>query len=234
MTDGSGTPRSVLVAGGTGALGVAVVERLLRANLRVVVPWVVPDERDRAQQQFHGRELELVHADLFDPEAVDRVVTAVSDLAAVVNLVGGYQAGAKVHESKLEDFEAMLRLNLRPTYLLARAAMPVLIRNGGGAFIAVSARAAFEPFPGAAGYITSKAAVATFVRALDVEYRRGGVRCNAIVPSIIDTPANRASQPDADVTHWVQPADIANVVHFLVSSESAATTGAAIPVFGTS
>lgn len=225
---------SVLVAGGTGALGTAVVERLLGAGRPVVATWVDQSEADRARELFAGRDVQLVQADLFDDAAVDRVVRDVPGLNAVVNLVGGYHAGAYVQDSDPEDFDRMLRLNLRPTFLLARAAMPVLLGNGGGAFVAVSARAAFEPFPGAAGYITAKAGVVALVRALDAEYRGDGIRCNVIVPSIIDTPANRAAQPDADVTGWVSPAAIADVVHFLVSPESTAVTGAAVPVFGTS
>ena len=88
-----------------------------------------------------------------------------------------------------------MRLNLTPAFLLARAAMPRLVERGGGAFVCVSARAALRPFPGAAGYVTSKAAVLAFVKALDAEYRDDGVRCNAVLPSVIDTPANREGCP---------------------------------------
>jgi NAD(P)-dependent dehydrogenase (short-subunit alcohol dehydrogenase family) len=125
-----------------------------------------------------------------------------------------------------------MRLNLRPNVLLARAAMPRFVRRGGGAFVAVSARPALRPFPGAAPYIVSKAAVLSFVQTLDAEYRQDGIRANAVLPSVIDTPANRAAQPDADYSKWVAPAEIAKVVRFLVSSESAPTSGAAIPVYG--
>jgi NAD(P)-dependent dehydrogenase (short-subunit alcohol dehydrogenase family) len=96
----------------------------------------------------------------------------------------------------------------------------------------VSARAALRPFAGAAGYVTAKAAVLAFIQALDADYRSKGVRANAILPSTIDTPANRAGQPDADFSKWVAPADIAKVVRHLVSDDSAVTTGAAIPVYG--
>jgi NAD(P)-dependent dehydrogenase (short-subunit alcohol dehydrogenase family) len=126
----------------------------------------------------------------------------------------------------------MMRLNLTPAFNLARAAMPRLIERGGGPFVAVSARPALRPFPGAAGYITAKAAVLAFVRALDADYRSKGIRANAILPSVIDTPANRADQPDADYSKWVQPSEIARVVRFLVSDEAAVVTGGAIPVYG--
>jgi NAD(P)-dependent dehydrogenase (short-subunit alcohol dehydrogenase family) len=140
--------------------------------------------------------------------------------------------GPLVHETSWEDFDKLLRLNLAPAFNLARAAMPRLVERGGGAFIAVSARAALRPFAGAAAYVTAKAAVLAFVQALDADYRSKGVRANAILPSTIDTPANRASEPDADFSKWVAPADIAKVVRHLVSDDSAVTTGAAIPVYG--
>jgi NAD(P)-dependent dehydrogenase (short-subunit alcohol dehydrogenase family) len=125
-----------------------------------------------------------------------------------------------------------MRLNLTPAFLLARAAMPRLMERGGGAFVCVSARTALRPYPGGGAYSVAKAAVLALVTALDVEYRREGVRCNAVLPSVIDTPANRAGQPDADYSKWVQPEEIAKVVRFLVSPESGVISGAAVPVYG--
>jgi NAD(P)-dependent dehydrogenase (short-subunit alcohol dehydrogenase family) len=219
---------AVLVAGGTGALGTAVVRELVDAGYSVVATWIVPEERER----LASLAVELVEADLFDAAAAERAVAVVDDLEAVVNLVGGFSAGQRVHETDPEDFERMIRLNLTPAFMLARAAMPRMVDRGGGAFVGVSARPALRPFAGAAGYITGKAAVLAFIQALDAEYRDGGVRCNAILPSVIDTPANRAAQPDADWSRWVPPEEIAKVVRFLVSEESAPTSGAAIPVYG--
>ena len=170
--------------------------------------------------------------DLFDPDATTDTVAGVEDLGAVVNLVGGYSEGGRVHETDPELLEKMLRLNVRPAFLLARAAMPRFIEAGGGAFVAVSARAALRPFSGASAYITAKAAVLGLVQALDAEYRQDGIRCNAILPSVIDTPANRRGQPDADHSKWVAPAEIAAVIRFLCSEESTAITGGEIPVYG--
>jgi NAD(P)-dependent dehydrogenase (short-subunit alcohol dehydrogenase family) len=226
--------RSVLVTGGTGALGSAVVGVLLEAGWRVVVPWIQPEERERVAER---EGLVLVEADLFDEEAVGRAVEEAArdpsaPLRAVANLVGGYAGGSRVHETSIEDFERQFQLNLRPTYLVTQAALPHLIASGGGSVVCVSTRAAVQPFSGAAGYIASKAAVIAFARALAVEYRNEGVRCNAILPSVIDTPANRASQPDADHSRWVSPAEIARVVLFLCSEDSTPISGAAIPVYG--
>ena len=172
---------AVLVAGGTGALGAAVLHTLLESGYPVTATWVVEAERERVESDFEGRAgLTLVQADLMDPEAVDEAVGGVERLGAMVNLVGGFSMPGKVHESDIEDFDNQLKLNLRPGFLLARAGMPRLIANGGGAYVGVSARPALQPFAGAAGYITAKAGVLAFIRALDAEYRGDGVRCNAI------------------------------------------------------
>jgi NAD(P)-dependent dehydrogenase (short-subunit alcohol dehydrogenase family) len=226
--------RTVLVTGGTGALGGAVVDAFLDAGWRVVCTWVLPSERERMGDRDG---LELIEADLFHEEQVTAAVrqAAATDgapLRAVANLVGGYLAGPRVAETTLEQFEGQLKLNLRPTFLVTRAALPALVEAGGGGIVCMSARAAERPFGGAAAYASSKAAVRTFAQAVGVEYRDDGVRCNAVLPSVIDTPANRAAEPDADHSSWVQPTEIARVVLFLCSEDSAPVSGAAIPVYG--
>ena len=219
---------TVLVAGGTGYLGNAVVRELIGSGYDVAATWVIERERERLESE----PVELIEADLFDADQVDAAIAAVSELEAVVNLVGGFSDGPRVHETDPDEFERMLRLNVIPGFLLARAAMPRMMERGGGAFVGVSARPALRPFAGAAGYISSKAAVLALVQALDAEYKGDGIRCNAILPSVIDTPANRESMPDADHAKWVPPEQIAKVVRFLVSEDSAATSGAAVPVYG--
>jgi NAD(P)-dependent dehydrogenase (short-subunit alcohol dehydrogenase family) len=219
---------AVLVAGGTGYLGNAVVRELIGSGYDVAATWVVERERERLESE----PVELIEADLFDADQVGAAISKVEDLEAVVNLVGGFSDGPRVHETDPEDFEHMLRLNVMPGFQLARAAMPHLIDRGGGAFVGVSARPALRPYAGAAGYISSKAAVLAFVQALDAEYKSDGIRCNAILPSVIDTPANRKAMPNADHSKWVPPEQIAKVVRFLVSDESAPTSGAAVPVYG--
>jgi len=225
--------RGVLVAGGTGALGAGVLRALLEGGHPVTATWVVDRERERVESEFAEAEgLALVQADLMEPEGAEAAVVATPDLGAVVNLVGGFSSGPRAHETDLEEYERMLRLNLRPGVLLARAAVPRLLEAGGGAYVGVSARPALRPFPGASAYVTAKAAVLAFVQALDADYRADGIRCNAILPSVIDTPANRAATPDADFSKWVPPDEIGRVVRFLVSDESAPASGAAIPVYG--
>jgi NAD(P)-dependent dehydrogenase (short-subunit alcohol dehydrogenase family) len=226
--------RTVIVTGGTGGLGVAVVQAFLDAGWRTVVPWVAEHELDRVPER---EGLELVQADLFDDGAVRSVVATATGyggapLRAVVNLVGGFSAPGKVAEAPIDDFELQFRLNLRPLYLIAAAAIPHLVAAEGGTIVAVSSRAALRPFAGAAGYCSSKAAVLALVACLDAEYKDNGVRVNAVVPSVIDTPGNRAAQPDADTSKWVRPGQIAQTILYLASDASSATSGAAVPVYG--
>ena len=221
---------TALVTGGTGGLGVAVVEALLARGTRVVVPWVAERELERLPERDG---LELVEADLFEPDAVAAVFEQAAsrgDLRWVANLVGGFAMGQRVADTPIEAFEEQLRLNLRPTYLVTSAAYPHIKQAGGGAIVCVSSRAALKPFAGAAGYCASKAAVATFAAVVAEEGKADGVRCNAVLPSVIETPANRNDMgPDAEM---VPPSDIASVVRFLLSDESAPTSGAQIPVYG--
>lgn len=219
------------MTGAAGALGSAVAAEFLEGGWRVVgavrpgsagrlAPGVVPAE-----------------ADLADPAAVGAVaqVTAADPAAppqAVVNLVGGFAAGGRVHETPVTELEAMLELNLRPTYLVTSAMLPHLVTAGGGAIVCVSSRAALHPFPGASGYITAKAALIGFAGAVAAEYARDGVRCNTVLPGLIDTPANRAGRADGDRTGLVPPARIARVISFLAGDDSAPTTGATVPVHG--
>jgi NAD(P)-dependent dehydrogenase (short-subunit alcohol dehydrogenase family) len=222
--------RSVVVTGGTGGLGAAVTRSFLDAGDRVVVPWLVEQELERVEE--HER-LTLVQADLMDAGAAPEVVAAAGDeLGALVNLVGGFAQAGRVHETPVDDFDKQLRLNLRPTYLMCAAAVPRLLAAGGGAIVCVSSRAAVSPFAGAAGYITAKAAVLAFVDVLHAEYKDDGIRANAIMPSTIDTPANRKAMPKADFDTWVKPEEIARVVRFLCSDDAAVTSGGHVPVYG--
>ncbi len=221
---------TAIVTGGTGGLGSAVVAKLLDDGWRVVVPWIAERELERVDE--HER-LELIRADLFEAGAVGEVVAAAqSPLRGVVNLVGGFAMGGRVHETDIEEFERQFLLNLRPTYLVTQAAVPRLLEAGGGSIVCVGTRAALQPFKGAAGYISSKAAVIAFAQAVAAEYRDEGIRCNAILPSVIDTPANRESMPKADHAKWVKPAEIAGVISHLLSEASAPISGAALPVYG--
>lgn len=208
--------------------------RLLDDGWRVVVPWIAEHELERIERRPG---LELVRADVTDAAEVQTIVSAAAasdgaPLGGLVNLVGGFAMGGRVDETPVDEFEKQFRLNLRPTYLMTQAALKEMLANGGGAIVCVGTRAALQPFKGAAGYIASKAAVIAFSQAVAVEYKDDAIRCNVILPSVIDTPANRASMPNADHARWVKPAEIATVISHLLSPEAAVTSGATIPVYG--
>lgn len=222
--------RSVIVAGGTGVLGSAVTAEFLAAGWRVVVP-------GRSETSLaalgSGDTLHTVVADLTDPADAARVAElAVADaeapLRAVINLVGGFAMGGRLHETPIEEFDQQLRLNLRSTYLITQAALPHLIEGGGGAIVCTSSRTALKPLRGASGYGVAKAAVLSLVDNLATEYAADGIRVNAIVPSVIDTPTNRKAMPKADTSTWTPPAKIASVIRFLCEND--AISGAHLPV----
>ena len=224
-----------IVTGGTGGLGQAVVEELLDAGAQVVTTWLVEAEMEAAEAAFGDREgLTLVEANLLEDGADTAVAAAnkLGPLTSLVNLVGGFAAGPRLHEAEPAELEKMLALNLTTAVNAARAAIPAMLDGDGGAIVCVGTKVAYQPFSGGAAYAISKSAVLALVRSLDVEYREDGIRANAIVPNVIDTPANRESMPDADHSKWVQPAEIARVIRFLCSADSSPVTGAAIPVYG--
>ncbi|BCJ44812.1 short-chain dehydrogenase [Actinoplanes ianthinogenes] len=222
---------TALVTGGTGGLGAATIAAFLDAGWRVVAP-ARPGSVDRLPTGVVA-----VPADLTDPAGATAAAEAAAGdpdapLKAVVNLVGGYAGSGLIADTPVQEFEAMLTANLRPTYLTTAAALPHLVAAGGGAVVCVSSRAAVAPFPGAAGYIASKAAVLAFAATVAVEYKKQGVRCNTVLPSVIDTPGNRDAMPDADRSRWVDPAEIAGTILFLASDAAASISGAQIPVYG--
>ncbi len=137
-----------------------------------------------------------------------------------------------MHESPVSDLQDQLRVNLEPAWLVSGAALPAMLAAGEGAIVCVSSRTALQPFSGGAAYAVAKAAVLAFVDALHVEYVQDGIRTNAVLPSIIDTPANRASMPDADPATWVTAAQIAATIAALCGPQTAATSGAHVPVYG--
>jgi NAD(P)-dependent dehydrogenase (short-subunit alcohol dehydrogenase family) len=220
---------TALITGGTGGLGVSVVEAFLADGWRVVVPDILPGPHDRLPDAA-----ETIQADLTDPDDVARVVRLASrdddqPMRALANLVGGFRADQPVADTPLAEFEALFTLNLRPTYLVTQFALPRLVAAGGGGIVCVSAQTALQPWAGGAGYAASKAAVLAFARVVAKEHAHQGVRCNVIAPTMIDTPANRAANPDA-IDKLVPPERIAKTIRFLCSDESAAVNGEVLTV----
>jgi NAD(P)-dependent dehydrogenase (short-subunit alcohol dehydrogenase family) len=226
--------RSVVVTGGTGALGSAVVEAFLGAGDRVVVPWILPGEAERARAAWadalrDGR-ARLVEADVSDEAGAARAVLAAGDVEVLVNGVGGFAGGTPVDATGLDVWDRLYRMNLRTAAACSRAALPRMRARRRGVVVNVASQAAFAPPAGLAAYAASKAGVVALTRALQEEVAREGIRVHAVVPSTIDTPANRAAMPDADRSTWTPPASIAGVVLWLASDAASTVRGALVPV----
>lgn len=234
MLNTEGAGRAVLVTGGTGGLGRGVTAQLVDAGYRTLVTWVVAAEADAARTAF-GDTVELVRLDVADQDQVTALAAQVDGeggLWGLVHLVGGFLAGRPVVEMGLEEWDRMMALNARSFAGLLRAFLPGMVDRGAGRVVGVGTRAALMPFAGGSAYAASKAALLALMHAASEEVKHDGVCVNAIIPSVIDTPGNRAAMPDADHERWVDPEDLGAVVRFLCSDASRAITGAAIPVYG--
>ena len=226
---------ALIVTGGTGGLGQGVCRELLAAGHPLVVTWVVDAERDRLAELFAGSALELRRVDVLDAEAMTALageVEAGAGLAGLIHLVGAYHDGDPVATLDLQAWDRQVELNLRSLAVAMRAVMPALVRAGEGRIVAVSTRAAVRPFAGASAYAASKAGVIAAIAAAAEEVKDQGVTVNCVLPSVIDTPGNRAAMPDADPSRWVRPEEIGAVIRFLCSPDAGAVSGAAIPVYG--
>jgi len=227
-------PRSVIVTGGTGALGQAVVAAFLDAGDRVVVPWIAKSERDglaaaQAQALAQGR-LILVEADVADESGAATALRAAPDLEVLVNGVGGFGGGTPVHETDLELWDRMYRVNVRTAVAMTRAALPGMLARGRGCVLSIAAQAALTRPAGIAAYSAAKSAILVLTETTQREVAARGVRLNAVAPTTIDTPANRAAMPDADPSTWSPPARIAEVLLWLASPAATSVRGATVPV----
>ena len=167
-------------------------------------------------------------------EFVGGVLTRHGRVDALVNTVGGYAGGVKLWDLETKVFDAMLALNLRSGYALSRAVVPTMLTQKHGAIVNVAAKAAFDHGAGASAYAASKAAAVAMMDSLAADLKGTGVRVNSILPSIIDTAANRQAMPNADFAAWPKPEEIAQVILFLCSDSASVVHGAAVPVYGNS
>jgi NAD(P)-dependent dehydrogenase (short-subunit alcohol dehydrogenase family) len=230
----------IFVAGGTGGLGRAVSLGFLEEGANVVVTFRVQEELDSLKRAAgtKGTTLEGHLVDVTDEVAVrqliENIVRKHGQLDALVNAVGGYAGGTTLWELDTKVFDQMMALNLRSGYALSRAAVRAMLKKGRGAIVNVASKAAIDHAAGAAAYAASKAAALALLDSLAADLKGSGVRANTILPSIIDTEANRKAMPTADFSKWPKPADIARVILFLCSDDAKVIQGAAIPVYGDS
>lgn len=199
-----------------------------------MVPWIVPRERDALQTEeaaaIADDRVVLVEADVAEESGARAVIAALPSAEILVNGVGGFAGGTPLHETDLEVWDRMLRMNLRTAVAMSRAALPGMLTRKHGVIVNIASRAAIDRPAGLAAYSASKSAIVSLTESLQREVQSQGVRVNAIVPTTIDTPANREAMPDADFTLWTPPARIADVIHFLASDAGSTVRGALVPV----
>lgn len=229
-------PRVAVVTGGAGALGQAIVLRLMADGATVAVPWIVPAERDRLQARVPAaerRRLITVECDATDAVAMQRFVEQVErdaeSVAVLVTAVGGFAGGALV-DTSVETWEQMLRLNLTSAFVAARAVVPGMLARAHGRVVTVASRAVVPPAAGFIAYTVSKAGVVALTQALAEETRGRGITVNSVLPSTMDTPANRAAMPDADPAKWTPVDSVAGAVAFLAREDSGHVTGALLAI----
>jgi len=216
----------ILLTGSRGGLGSVVTPILSGAGAKLIIV-------DRVLSQDIIDRRDGFRADVTNESEVTRVVVdtvrQAGRIDGLINLVGAFVPGSAV-DTDVAKWQTMLSLNVTSAFLLSRAVIPHMTARRSGRLIHIAARAALEPFPGAAAYLVAKAALVSLIRVLALELEGAGVTVNGILPGTIDTPANRESMPHADRSTWVKPESIAQVLVWLMSDETAAINGALIPV----
>lgn len=229
---------SVIITGGTGSLGRALAPRLVSRNCQLGVTYLLPEEAEafEAALQPDPEHVLLRRVDSTDAEALGTFVKDVADrsggLNALIALVGGWAGGRDVEDTDDLRFERMLDLNLRSTFYAVRAALPKLREAGRGRIITVASRAAVDHPAGQAAFNIAKAGVVALTKTVANELRGTEITANAVLPSVIDTPATREAMPYGDFVDWPTPDEIASVIDFLISDESSVINGATVPVYG--
>lgn len=223
----------VAITGGFGQLGLAAVQAALEAGAQVAA---LDRARSPADPATLGSALVLGDIDLADHDAavraLDQVVARFGSLDALVNIAGTFR-WETLEQGSLDTWDMLYRVNLRSAVSTSRAALPHLLKRGAGRIVNIGAgAAAAKAGTGMGAYTASKAGVAKLTESLAEELKDRGITVNAVLPSIIDTPANRADMPKADFSRWVAPRAIADVIVFLLSDQARAVTGALIPVSG--
>jgi NAD(P)-dependent dehydrogenase (short-subunit alcohol dehydrogenase family) len=231
----------VLVTGGTGGLGREVTMAFLEVGATLLVTYQVAEEFAAvvaAAQRIGAAPPAGARVDVTDEQAVKTFIAEIvakhGRLDMLVNTVGGYAGGRNLWEVDPGTYDKMLQLNVKAGFVLARAIVPQMIRQNRGWIVNIASKAAFDHAAGGALYAASKAAALALFDSLAAEVKPFHINVNSVLPSIIDTAANRTAIPDADFAKWPKPEEIARVILFLCSEEARVIHGAAIPVYGRS
>jgi NAD(P)-dependent dehydrogenase (short-subunit alcohol dehydrogenase family) len=236
---GKFSDKVALITGGTGGLGRPVTLAFLHEGASVIATYIKKEEADALKDVVGpSARLELLPLDAADETAcralVDGITARHGHLDILVNAIGGYAGGKPLWETDTKTYQLMLTLNLHAGYNLARAVVTAMLRKKSGVIVNIASKAALDHAAGNAAYAASKAATLALFDCLAQEVKGQGVRVNSVLPSIIDTEANRKAMPNADFSKWPKPEEIAQVILFLCSNEARLVHGAAIPVYGES
>lgn len=231
--------RVALVTGAAGNLGRALCNALAVQGAKLAMLDISAEGLVKARAQLpEATEVELLPTDLLAPTDVERSVAAIrarfGRIDILANVAGGFSMGPPLHETDDQTWDQMLDLNLRSLFHCCRCVVPVMLEQGQGSIVNVSARAALNAKGHMGPYCAAKAGVLALTESLAQEHKAQGIRVNAILPGTVDTPENRAAMPDQDHGRWVPPAALADVMLFLASDAARCVTGAAIPVYGRS
>lgn len=230
--------KTIVLTGGTGGLGTALVRRLLGQEYRLAVTYLLPEEATRFEEEFDisEEELTLTRVDATNAEAVSDFMKDVANrwdgIHGLCSLVGGWAGGRDIDETDDIRFERMLDLNLRSAFYAVRAAVPHLREAGWGRIVLIGSRAAIDYPTGQGAFNIAKAGVVALGSTVADELSDTEITANVVMPSVIDTPATRASLPYADYINWPTPDEIAAVAEFILSEDSGVMTGALLPVYG--
>ena len=224
----------VLITGGTGALGRAVVEAFNSSNAVSIATYITDKEVEKAKTKIGT--LDLVKADITKEDEVRRLVSNVVQkhgrIDVLVNVVGGFIGGKKVSELEDSEWDKMMNLNLKSAFLISKHVLPVMVLAKHGKMIHISSRTGMKSSGLDSAYAASKSGLIRLVESISEEVKEYGINVNCVLPSIIDTDANRKAMPNSDFSKWVKTGDLANLVLFLCSEEAKAINGAAIPAYG--
>jgi NAD(P)-dependent dehydrogenase (short-subunit alcohol dehydrogenase family) len=230
--------RVVLIGGATGTLGSAVTREFAKTEARLALTSTSAEELDElaGELELPDERVFVSTVDATDPESVDRLVSGIVErfgaLHVLLNTVGGWGGGKTVSETPVDQWEWMLTLNLRSAFLLSRAVLPHMLDAGWGRIVHTSSKTAVEPRSKEVGYAVAKMGVITLTKVIAREIKGSGVTANVVLPSIIDTPANRQMMSSADTSKWVPPEHIAATMRFLCSDVAASINGDRIPIYG--
>ncbi|NET36997.1 MAG: 3-oxoacyl-ACP reductase FabG [Cyanothece sp. SIO1E1] len=226
--------KQVLLTGGTGGLGIGVAQTLLAQGASLTIPYVDASQVTRSQAILPPADLARIHfvtADLTAEPTVERLVGNMERIDALIHLVGGFSMGA-THEYSYEKWKKDFDLNLHTTFLICKHSLKQMRQQGYGRIVTIGSRGAVEPVGQLAAYCASKAGVVALTRAIADETKGTNITANVVLPSVIDTPGNRAAMGDENADQWVKPESLAEVICFLASDAAKDIRGATVPVYG--